>query len=236
MSVKPLSTAIKCLELIEIMSKQPEALRLMEVARLIGESRATTYQRLFTLVTAGWLEHTDAGTYQLTIRALKIANGALEQAGFGDRVVPALNLLTKRTKQTSSLVIAEGDRIYIAQRVEARGVLRADLNVGTELSFKESPSGMIWTAFGPPSVTESLTASGTETASPKVLNEVRKNMYAVGGGGKTLQGIRGCAVPVLNSMGYCIASISLVGPEDMFDLEKALPELRTASEVISGLF
>lgn len=236
MSVKPLSTALKCMELLEILSEQPEALRLMEIARLIGESRATTYQRLLTLVTAGWLEHSENGTYRLTVRALKIANGALEQAGLGERVVPVLNVLTKKTRQTSSLVIAEGDRIYIAQRVEARGVLRADLNVGTELSFKESPSGMIWTAFGPSSILQSLADSGTETATPDVLNKVRRDGYAVGGGGETLQGIRGCAVPVLNSMGHCIASISLFGPEDMFNLDTALPELKTAANTISGFF
>lgn len=236
MSVKPLSTALKCMELLEILSEQPEALRLMEVARMIGESRATTYQRLLTLVTAGWVEHADNGTYRLTIRALKVANGALEQAGLGERVVPVLNVLTKKTRQTSSLVIAEGDRIYIAQRVEARGVLRADLNVGTELSIKESPSGMIWTAFGPPSVQESLADAGTETASPDVLEDVRRNGYAVGGGGETLQGIRGCALPVLDGMGHCIASISLFGPEETFNLDAALPELRQAAKTISGFF
>lgn len=236
MSVKPLSTALKCLELMETLSEQPKALRLADIARLIGESRATTYQRLLTLVTAGWVENTEHNTYRLTIRALRIANGALEQAGLGDRVVPILNKLTNKTKQTSSLVMAQGDRIYIAQRVEARGVLRADLNVGTELSIKESPSGIVWTAFGPDSFITSLQTSAIETASPDVLDRVRSDGYAVGGGGETLQGIRGAAAPVLSPAGTCIASISLFGPEDRFDLDQAVPELKAAAASMSATY
>ncbi|MEM7074400.1 MAG: helix-turn-helix domain-containing protein [Pseudomonadota bacterium] len=236
MSVKPLTTALNCLHLMEVLSEQPAPLRLADVARLIGESRATTYQRLLTLVTAGWMEHTEHGTYRLTVRALRIASGALEQAGLGERVVPILNTLTTATRQTSSLVLAEGPRIYIAQRVEARGVLRADLNVGTELSIRESPSGMVWTAFGPPSFRASLQESGTETAPENRLREVRQAGYAAGGGGETLLGIRGCAVPVLNPGGTCIASISLFGPEETFDPDAAIPALRAAAAALAAMF
>jgi len=228
MSVKPLSTALNCLQLMETLSEQPAPLRLADVARLIGESRATTYQRLLTLVTAGWVEHTEYGTYRLTIRALRIASGALEQAGLGERVVPILNTLTSATRQTSSLVLAEGPRIYIA--------LRADLNVGTELSIKESPSGMVWTAFGPPSFRAALAESGAETAPAEAIEQVRSTGYASGGGGQTLQGIRGCAAPVLDHGGGCIASISLFGPEETFDLDHAVPELRKATAALAAMF
>ncbi|MEM9205393.1 MAG: IclR family transcriptional regulator [Pseudomonadota bacterium] len=236
MSVKPLTTAIKCLELLELLAKQPDPMRLADVARLIGQSRATTYQRLFTLVTAGWLEVTETGLYRVSIRPLRIASGALEQAGLGERVVPILSALTKATRETSSLVLLEGDRVVIAQRVEARGVLRADLSIGTELSFKESASGQVWAAFGPPDHIDRVREQGVEMASKGQLEEVRQRGFAVGGGGYTLQGINVVAVPVLDSNERCVASVSLVGPEKRFNPDLVLRDLKEAADKIASLF
>ena len=229
MAVRPLSTGIKCLELLEVLSEQSGAVRLADVTKLIGESRATTYQRLATLVAAGWAENTEDGRYRLSPRALRIGSAALEQAGLGERALPVLNRLTDRTKETSSLVLSEGHRIVIAQRVEARGVLRADLRVGAELSFKESASGMVWAAFGPDSLRDLLKTSGVRTAADSRLRTVRKDGYAVSGGGETLQGIAVVAVPVLDPNGRCAASMSLVGPEQWFDVDAVLPPLQSAA-------
>jgi len=234
MSVRPLSTGIKCLELLEVLSEQPGAVRLADVTRLIGESRATTYQRLATLVAAGWAETTEDGRYRLSPRALRIGSAALEQAGLGERALPVLNRLTEQTQETSSLVLTEGSRIIIAQRVEARGVLRADLRVGAELSFKESASGMVWGAFGPDSLRDLLHTSGVRTASDTRLRDVRRNGYAVSGGGETLQGIAVVAVPVLDPNGRCVASMSLVGPEQWFDVDAVLPPLQAAAAELAA--
>ncbi len=229
MAVRPLSTGIKCLELLEVLSEQSGAVRLADVTRLIGESRATTYQRLATLVAAGWAETTEEGRYRLTPRALRIGGAALEQAGLGERALPVLNRLTERTRETSSLILSEGHRIVIAQRVEARGLLRADLRVGAELSFKESASGMVWAAFGPDSLRDLLKTSGVRTASEARLRSVREDGYAVSGGGETLQGISVVAVPVLDPNGRCAASMSLAGPEQWFKVDAVLRPLKSAA-------
>lgn len=53
MSTRPLSTVLKCFDLLEVIAGLPGAVRLSELARIVGETRATTYQRLLTLTTAG---------------------------------------------------------------------------------------------------------------------------------------------------------------------------------------
>ncbi len=85
MHVRPLSTVIKCMTLLDKISEMPSSVRISEMAKLMGESRATTYQRLFTLTEAGWLERLPDGSFRLTVKANQIGAAAIRQAGFDNR-------------------------------------------------------------------------------------------------------------------------------------------------------
>lgn len=235
MTARPLSSVLKCFDLLELIAQADGPMRLADLARAGDESRATTYQRLLTLTTAGWVERLDDGTYRLSLRACRFANTALEQAGLGERALPILERLTKQTGETSSLVALENNRVIIAQRVEAHGMLRTDLRVGAEMSFVESGSGQIWTTFGPPDLASRLNALGIETVAPERRAEIRKLGFAVAGGGKTLAGISVIAVPVLGDHGECLFSLSLVGLESRFNPETAVAEIKRAAYEIGTL-
>lgn len=235
MSARPLSSVLKCFDLLDLIAQATGPMRLSELARQSEESRATTYQRLLTLTTAGWVERLADGTYRLSLRACRLANNALEQAGLGERALPALEKLTAQTGETSSLVALDNDRIIIAQRVEARGMLRTDLRVGAELSFVESGSGQIWTSFGPPDLADRLKVNGVETIPLRERDRIRQQGYTISGGGRTLAGISVIAAPVVNEMGECLFSLSLVGPDSRFDPETAIDEIKAAAEEIGIL-
>jgi IclR family transcriptional regulator, KDG regulon repressor len=229
MTVQPLSTALKCLELLNVVATQSTPVRISELGRMIGETRATTYQRMLTLTAAGWLERLEDGSYRLTTHACRIANAALEQAGFGERALPILNKLKERTGETCTLVTLEDDRLVIAQRVMSHGALRADPRIGAELSFRDSASGKIWLAFGPKGLADRLRNKGVAMASKAELKRVAANRFALGGGGHTLQGVSVMSVPVLDGKGRCAASLSVVCPETRFDLEKILVPVQAAA-------
>lgn len=230
MPVRALTTAVKCLETLELLAGLPTAARLAELARLAGESRATMYQRLFTLVEVGWVDRLPDDTYRLSMRACRIAAAALGQAGFGERAQPVLEELAEALGDTVSLVMLERERLIIAQRAEGQGILRADLRVGTELSFKDSSSGAIWLAFGPEHLAERLTAANVSLPSRRRIDTVRNERVSIGGGGKTLPGISAIAVPVLDQRGVCLASLSISSPEARFKPKVFLPALRRAAE------
>lgn len=232
MTVRPLSTALKCFDLIDVLAGSPQADRLADIARRTGESRATTYQRLLTLCDAGWVERLPDDTYRLSLKACRVGYAALGQAGFGDRALPTLERLTADTGETSSLVVLEGGRLIIAQRVESRGVLRADLRIGAELSVEDSASGKIWLAFGSESSKGKLEARLPETECAKI----RKDGFALGGGGTTLAGIAVVAVPVFDGGQHCVASLSLVGPDTRFDANGMIAHLKQAAIELSDLF
>ncbi|MEM9232260.1 MAG: IclR family transcriptional regulator [Pseudomonadota bacterium] len=225
MTVRPLSTALKCFDLIDVLAEASHADRLADIARKTGESRATTYQRLLTLCEAGWVERLPQDTYRLSLKACRIGYAALGQAGLGDRALPVLEKLTAETGETSSLVVLEAGKLVIAQRVESRGILRADLRIGAELSVQDSASGKIWLAFGSEAATAGLEGSLPEN----MLTKIRQGGFALGGGGSTLPGIGVVAVPVFDGGQNCVASLSLVGPETRFDTKRLIEPLKQAA-------
>lgn len=232
MTVKPLGSALKCLNMLDVFADQHGPMRISDLGRLIGESRATTYQRLFTLTEAGWLERLPDGTYRLSTRACRIGAAALEQAGFGERVQPLLDALAKDLGDAISLVTLEGDRIVIAQRAEADAILRADLKVGATLSYQDSSSGAIWLAFGPADLRTQLVNAGERLPTKAHIAKVKSKGVSIGGGGETLPGITSLAVPVLEGSGACRASLSISAPEGRFDADRfSQPLIETAKKI-----
>lgn len=235
MATRPLSTVLKTLKVLDLMAHSNASMRLAEIARRLDGTRATVYQRLHTLATAGWIEQLPDGAYRLTMRAAQLAHAAVEQGSLGERVLPVLQNLTQRTGETSSLAVIDDVDAIIVQRVEARGMLRTDLHVGSALSMHESASGRILVAFGPPSLKARLKQRGVRIAPDRVLAAIRKEGIAVAGGGPTLRGIRVAAVPIFGRDGHCLASLSVTGPEQGFDLAKIEPAIRDAAGKLNAI-
>lgn len=229
MPVQPLTSALKCFELLDVISAQSGPIRVSELGRLIGETRGTTYQRLLTLSTAGWIERLETGSYRLTAHACRVANAAMQHAGIDARVAQILNRLSKETGETSTLVTLEDLRPVIVQRVQSNDTLRVDQRIGAELSFKDSPSGKVWLAFGPRELADQLRVRGVAVASKAEVKRVRADGYATGGGGRTLQGVAAVSVPLMNRAGACAASMSVVCPDTRFDLDRMLALLQAAA-------
>lgn len=235
MTVQPLSTALKCFHLLETIAQQHDAVRISELGRIVGESRATTYQRLFTLTTAGWLECLPDGRYRLSTRATRIGAAALKQAGFGERAQPVLDALSTKLSEAVSLVMLEQEKIVIVRRAEAQGVLRANLQIGTELSYKDSSSGAIWLAFGPTDLLDRLRHSSYPLPSKAQIAKVQEDQVSIGGGGKTLPGILSMALPVLDQNDQCLASLSISSPESRFRPDDFLPAMHRAARELAEI-
>lgn len=235
MNVQPLSTALKCFQLLEAIAVQPGPVRIASLGRQLGESRATTYQRLLTLTAAGWLDRLPDGSYRLSTRACRIGAAALNQVGFGERAQPVLDELAARLGDAISLVMLEGERLVIVQRAEAQAVLRADLRVGSVLSYRDSASGTVWLAFGPADLAARLEEAGVRLPSRSRIAQAAREQFSIGGGGRSLQGIAALAVPVVDVQGRCLASLSVSSPEGRFAPERFLPVLREAAGRLAAL-
>ena len=232
--VKPLASALKVLALLDRLATRRGSAGPAELAAELGESRATIYQRLLTLVVAGWVEAVEDGRYRLTLRAARIARAAAEQAGIGDRAMQVLEALVAETGETASLAVLEGNEPCIVQRVEPAGVLRAELRVGAALSLSGSASGRVLVAFAEEATRLRLRLGKAEMPDAAVLEEVRRLGHALSSG-RSIEGIRAAAVPVRDADGRCIAALSLVGPVHRFDAPRLVAPLERAAKRLTAM-
>ncbi len=134
--VRPLSTALKTIAVMEILAQSPRGMRLQDVANSLGLSRPTAYQRLLTLTEAGLIEQDEQSRYRLSMHLCRFAAAALEQADLGTRVLPILQELVHAVKETASLAVLDRGLPCIVSRVESESVLRAEQKIGTTMSLE----------------------------------------------------------------------------------------------------
>jgi DNA-binding IclR family transcriptional regulator len=232
--VRPLASALKILSLLDHLGSCADAVRLAELSRQLNLPRATLYQRLITLVEAGWVEQLEDGRFRLTLRAARLAKAATDQAGLGDRTLPILEALVSETGEAASLAVLENGEPRIIQRVEPRGILKVEMHVGAAMSLRESASGRVLVAFAAEHVLASLKAVDAALPDKATLQSVRQAGHSISSG-RSIAGIRAAAVPVFDHTGRCVAALSLVAPTQRFAADGWIKPLREAAQRLSAL-
>lgn len=222
--VRPLSTALKTIELLSIFATSGRPLRMTDVADAAGLSRPTCYQRLLTLVETGLIEQDAEGRYRLSMYCVRLAGAALEQASLGTRSEPVLRRLVAETGETATLATLERGLPCIVARAETDNLLRAEQQIGTFMSLEGSASGRVLMAFAAPELLARMRADGADLPSEDILAATRENGYAISSG-YTNTGVKAIAAPVFDAQGRCIATLSFVSPETRFNLDTLLPPL-----------
>ena len=232
--VRALASPLKTLAVLDALGASQHSMRLADVVAAVGGNRGSVYQRLLTLVEAGWAEDDGNGRYRLSLHANRVGHAALAQAGLGARSTPMLQTLVYETNETASLALLDGRDAYIAQRVEAAGVLRAELRIGTSLRLETSASGRVLSAFADAAQLEHLRRSRAILPSESLMARIRRDGYAVSSG-LDFAGVRAIAAPVLDGDSRCVAALSLVAPEARFDEAKLRKPLLAAAEKLHRL-
>lgn len=231
--VRPLSSVLKTLAVLDALAEARKSMRLVELTRMIGGERGTVYQRLVTLMEAGWVEQIEDGSFRLSMHSARLAHAALEQANLGTRTVPIMQQLVDVAGETASLAVLDGAEARIVQRVESEGVLRAELKVGARLSLDNSASGRVLAAFVTPETLQRWIDNGIAVPSPEMLEKVRRERFAVSG--DRMAGIMASAAPVFEAGGRILAALSLVGPQQRFEAEKSRADLIAAADKITQM-
>jgi DNA-binding IclR family transcriptional regulator len=219
---------------LDVLASSVRGMKLPEVAAAMELSRPTAYQRLLTLVEAGWVEQDHEMRYRLSMHSCRLAAAALEQADLGARIQPILEMLVSRVKETASLAVLDRGVPCIVSRVESKSVLRAEQKIGTTMSLEGSASGRILTAFADEATLERLKQSGEPLAAADLLDEAREKGYAVSSG-YTHTGVVAIAAPIFDIHKKCLSTVSLVMPETRFELEAFREPLLDAARTITNM-
>ena len=232
-SERLLTSATKCLLLLDVLAAGTGATSVSELARQLDARRGTIHQQLQTLVAAGWVEADEHAHYRLTLRALSIGTAVLEQANLGSRILPTLTTLAARSGETASIAVLDRDAAMIVQRVAADRELKVDIKPGTRMPLADSASGRILLTFCKPSELMRAQASGAKFPDESVLDLARQQGYACQKD-EWVAGMSSIAVPILPThLGS--GALAITAPTGRFDEEMSLRELRRAATEIAGL-
>jgi DNA-binding IclR family transcriptional regulator len=228
-----LGSAMKCLALLDALAAEPGPAGVSDLARRTDTARGTTYQRLQTLVAAGWVEPVGGGTYRLTLQALVVGNAVLEQADLGSRILPTLTSLAARTGETSSLAVLDRDAAMIIQRVASDRALKADIKAGTRMPLETSASGRILVAFRAKHEIDEARRSGVPMPAPEIVEEARRHGYAFQHD-EYFPGMSSIAVPI-HSTKLGVIALAITAPSARYDQAAALQALEAGAAEITQL-
>lgn len=228
-----MSTALKTLEVLEVLAQFPREARLSEIADRLGVSRPTAFQRLLTLVRAGWVEQMKDSSYRLSLKLVGMAGAALEQANLGQRTIVALRELAAAAGETASMAVLQEGQPYIIQRAEADGMLRVAQPIGTSFLLHDSASGRILYAYADQAQRNVIRKLAGEVPDDAMCAEVLRLGYALSQDGLD---VRAIAAPIFDHRGFCISALSLVGPTMRFDEHRLkVPLIESAVQITAQL-
>lgn len=230
--VKPLASVLKTLEVLDFLGESAAPMRLTDMARELGGNRATVYQRLLTLVQAGWVEVDERGHYRIALHATRVGEAALRHASLDDRAQSVLQALAHETGETASLAMLDGISARIARRAEPDGVLKAKLHVGDVLSLDGSASGRVLVAYLQQPRADVLAGKGASLPAADLMRQVRKLGYALSAG-RDMPEVMALAMPVFDAHGACYGALSLVAPVSRFSVDALQPPLARAASTLS---
>ncbi len=250
-SFKKNQSVEKVFDIIEIMAKYGEPIRLNELSEKLGMSTPTVYRFLNTLLNKEYVrKDEESSKYYLTLKLKYLTDLMHEQFSISRIVYPYLKLLANKTGETASFVIMENNMAVYVDKCEGSDKMvksfqrigyRAPLyctGVGkvflSELSDEEKEK--IFSDSGP---LEKLTENTITD-----IQELNKELAIIKERGYSYDneeceiGAKCIAAPLRNFSGKIIASISVSGPSSRMTedtLENIKKELLKVSKEISKI-
>ena len=238
----------KGLAVIETFGADQPRQSISDVAAASGLDRATARRCLLTLVHEGYADW-DGKFFTLTPRVLRLGTACLASMPMPAIVQPALDALSDRIGESTSVSILDGAEIVYVARAAQRKVMSISLMPGSRLPAYCTSMGRVLLAALPEAEARArigiaalpARTARTLTDPTAILAElarVREQGFAVIDQEVEI-GLRSVAVPLVNARGQVIAALNVglaAGPESLAHLAARLvPELQAVAAQLRGL-
>ena len=241
----------RALELMELLEAFPGGLRNAEISRRLDIPTSTTSYIVSRLEQRGYLQRDpETRRYQVGLRVVALAHGALRELGFRAIAEPVLFRLAHDTGLSPGIGVIEGTHVLIVDRVEGREVsnrgnsahgsdsrTREQRDIGRELPIHATALGKVLVAYMDSEAREELlgkleferVTSKTIVSESRFRDEIeaaRKQGYARSVD-EQYMGVRALCVPIRDAAGTVRAAVSLNGgtAEAVWRNEGALIEM-----------
>jgi DNA-binding IclR family transcriptional regulator len=224
---RTLSTVGNAIRALDVLADQGP-LRLTALAGELRLGKSTVHLLLQTLREHGMVDFDAAtSTYGVGLRVFELGATAVEQGGFGSRLVGPMEELARRCNESVSLGVLNAGSVLIVQRIESPEILRADIRPGTRMPLHASASGKVLLATMTELEIDRLLPASPLPASARMTHRHRDGLLAEirlireRGYAKQeeefVEGISAVATPVLAAGGRALAALSIAGPSSRFD-------------------
>lgn len=245
MVTEGMSGLAKGLAVLEAFGGESPRLTISEVAAAVGQSRATARRCLLTLTDLGFLS-SDGKYFSPSPRVLRLGAVYADTAQLPQLAQPHLAAVREQVNESVSLAVLDGDESLFVARSEARLIVTTGVRVGARLPLYASATGLVLLAGLPVEELrnylgrtdlKAMTAH-TPTSAAEIEDRVdRARQTGAAVSDEELQlGLRAVAVPVVDSTGRTVATMSISSPPSRMSLDSlhddVLPVLRLHAEAL----
>lgn len=226
-----LSSGVRCLQILRLLSNAEEDLPLREIAEATGLHPSTAYRIVATLVSEGFVEQEADRRYRLSLEAFSVGAGYLRRSAIRRAATPLVMRLAEQTQSSVNLAFWHKGKVVVADCIPMPGMYKFYTETGTIIPAHATAIGKAILAFRDKSAVAEIgpltrytpTTIWTIPALVEEIERIRGNGYAV----DNEENILGCkcvAAPILRSGREAIAAISISAPPTMVPDER-IPEL-----------
>jgi len=218
---KPVPALERGLTILEMLANSRTGLTLAEVTRHLALPRSSAHYLLSTLERNGYIQRNkQTSRYVFGLKLFCLANMALSGLEVRQQAAPFLKELGQRTKLTVNMAILDQNEVVLIEKVEPPSIFRLATWVGQRLPVHCTGLGKAFLVhFSEPELDRIIKLGllrhneNTLVSARKLKDQlqlVRQLGYALDNEEATI-GLRGIGVPILDSAGKAIASISISG-------------------------
>ena len=144
-----MSTIDKALDTLFLLSEQPGALRLVEIARTLGLPRSSAHRVLAPLVRRGLAEQDSDGRYRAGFALMALGLNVASREPIASAAKPVLERAAAELGETFFLVVARAGQLVVLEKAEGNGFLRAAPRLGSSVPVHATAVGKLYLAYAP---------------------------------------------------------------------------------------
>ncbi len=232
MSKNRLSSVANAARVLKSFSAKNPTWGVSELASHLSLSTSSVHRLLSTLSDEGVLEQdAETGRYRLGLSVFDMAAAMPKQRTLHEAVLVSMTELRSRTGETVQVGVLDGREVVYVERLDSPNTLRVFTQLGRRAGAHRTSSGKAIMAFLPRVQRDRLLKGWaldrlTEftITDPTALREellvTRRRGYAENRQESEL-GVVSVAAPIRDSSGHAVAALSLAGPSERMDVNRA---------------
>jgi DNA-binding IclR family transcriptional regulator len=195
-----------------------------ELGRALDLPKSTAHRLLASLARRGLVEQDTRGRYQPGIALLALGLGVLDREPLVAAARAVVERVAEELGETIFLSGARAGRLYVLDKQEGTGFLRAAPRIGAEIPAHATAIGKLYLAFAPESLRPLEPRLARYSAATVIdARALAREVEAVRARGlatmrnEWIPDLAGVAVPIRGSSGRLLGALAAAGPSSHFD-------------------